>query len=1039
MKALVVTLSIITAVFGFLFVSKVATVYKKPTSLSIGDQLPEWLKNGTVEIPDGIGIQALTFQEGGALVLKGVQTTQTQTIDLCTQLANPQQDSSQMLPLHVGLSWNQLYEVIQSNRSQGLPAHANIRSPLLDGGDSKTDIPDFSLSTYPYQEPVSAFSRTEGEMGLYFKTPKNSVAWISDMQPQILRAPSVTRFRQKGWLLWSSSDQQGQWDKALEVTRNSFVKSRCGESVSRQTNHSDLGSIQFRYLQVDKQARLKKDDGLVTTYFLPDQPSTYSIKRLRLRPGAHQTSLPRIEDETLFNRLVEAGLVTYGREGIQLVSKDAPIEAALMGGPWPEEQRELHSTLYYKAPGLYVRKMVKRWNEQSRASGIRLQATNAVAQSTFQSAKPWEVTVDGERVELTNKAPLKASRLFKAMPKGWQGWNFVKSTGELGNLDWHLKFTTPARGVEDFTVLAIGDRVEIEGAKVISQEIRCFEETCDANNRIALYLNLRLVKGANELKITTEPLETSKSIILHELEYQPIQVVQGQLRWKTLPSTSTEDYQSIPVSITDAQGEPLWDSFKTTNDLLGLEQLLGLDPRHRNSVGGILSELNRRSTEHYSSVNAKITIDMNMQRMVQQRLNSYFDHNPNRLNAKFGKVLILDADNGDILASASTQNEYRGLPWEDLAGYQARNNLDAPLSYSMWQHDGLSYNAPGSTFKLVTGLMLEQQAKQDTVLLKTLKGLTQKQLGEAQQDGYGFSAYKGCYPIKSGSCDNHSISNYGDKKLYFVDERYTYGLAEAIRVSTNTWFAWQQEKTDLTLLESGEAGVPHVRAMLEGALATQRPIMATMHQLGMTQRQQLDGGLLATVDFSNADLFSVSPTTVDPLDSKLAIRQLGIGLRVQTTPLHMAQISASIATGRVVKGRLLKELNGKVSHSEEDFGELDIELDRIREGMKAVPATGTAKGSFAKHPLLSTLYMKTGTAPITSGSPALNSAWLTGWMGEPTSQSWNPVKLIRSDKGGRIAFVCQFAYTARTGGAACGPLMADILSEITKLRTKPDA
>ena len=142
------------------------------------------------------------------------------------------------------------------------------------------------------------------------------------------------------------------------------------------------------------------------------------------------------------------------------------------------------------------------------------------------------------------------------------------------------------------------------------------------------------------------------------------------------------------------------------------------------------------------------------------------------------------------------------------------------------------------------------------------------------------------------------------------------------------------------------------------------------------------------------------------------LAQNAIGQGDQITPLHLANVAATIASGQRMRPHLDAAWNGVPV--EPDHPALGLDLSALRAGMKAVPEVGTARGAFAALPERCRLYGKTGTATIGSpsgGNEDYNSAWFTGWI---------------DDDGGKPkwAFACMVTHSPGTGGATCAPVVA---------------
>lgn len=178
----------------------------------------------------------------------------------------------------------------------------------------------------------------------------------------------------------------------------------------------------------------------------------------------------------------------------------------------------------------------------------------------------------------------------------------------------------------------------------------------------------------------------------------------------------------------------------------------------------------------------------------------------------------------------------------------------------------------------------------------------------------------------------------------------------------------------------------------------------------------------------------------EPRRQRLA--QAGVGIGVRASPLAMAAVAATVATGVIVRPRVVADGHGmRKSDVLEGEPVLDAPagreqlrdqlLNQLRAGMHAVVVAGTAKKTLGKLPahLKKSVHAKTGTAPLVlraknKGIPK-NAGWLVGYVDPPGGNS-----AIRK----RIAFACRVAPTRQTGGDACGPIVRDFLLALDGLQ-----
>ena len=159
------------------------------------------------------------------------------------------------------------------------------------------------------------------------------------------------------------------------------------------------------------------------------------------------------------------------------------------------------------------------------------------------------------------------------------------------------------------------------------------------------------------------------------------------------------------------------------------------------------------------------------------------------------------------------------------------------------------------------------------------------------------------------------------------------------------------------------------------------------------------------------------------------LAQNSIGQAMTTTPLQMAKVAASIATGKIIDPQLLKSKNG-TNYLLNKKENLDVpHLQWLRDGMKSVVEKGTAAFAF-KDKLACQVYGKTGTAQVGQRDKEgkwnnkRNSAWFIGW--------YQPEK-----KQPKFAFACMVTHANGSGGKVCAPIIRNILKEWNKKNLPP--
>jgi cell division protein FtsI/penicillin-binding protein 2 len=272
-----------------------------------------------------------------------------------------------------------------------------------------------------------------------------------------------------------------------------------------------------------------------------------------------------------------------------------------------------------------------------------------------------------------------------------------------------------------------------------------------------------------------------------------------------------------------------------------------------------------------------------------------------------------------------------------------------------------------------------------------------------------------------------------------------FGLRQAIEYSINVWFARMavmlDEPTITAFVDALEA-----RKGRGTVPAPETKLLGTMRALGLDDRARLDlasnlpvsvglrrynaeeGADVLYAQVARNALTALELPEANPRSARgllLWIAALnGIGQSVSVSPLHMAKVAATIASGKVVRPYLIDRWDGErlAPPPAPDLGVDPALLGLLREGMKAVPEVGTAAGAFARSPeFRCRVYGKTGTAEIDT-SKSFNSAWFIGWM-EPAAAGER-----------RLAFACMMTHATgplRTGGSACAPVIDRLLRTVT--------
>ena len=1056
---LIFTLGILLTVS--LLHDRLAALYARPAAVPVSlPRLPVEFPDPELVVPAGAGFQALVPSQGLLLIEGPRQLIGQRDIALCDQRATAAADAA-LLPLYVGWDWAQAREAAAANLNAQppRPAHYGLKNPLLDDGPGGVDAPAFVVTLDPATAPLRPYAEEEPLL-----------VTVRDRRPVLLLADTAARntgpalaFRRDLWLLWNAGEPltDGRWDHAVRVRRLAARDCPFGRlrvSIYTAVERGETGA--------DAVPRV------VLWY-----PGSGSTREFRLAPGryaAPATPPPRREDAELFEQALAAELLRPGADGrIAVAPADLPLrwryagehpellvppdsEPNWLSGVWDEANRQIHRALHFSAAGRYVRQQVETFNSRQLLAAVRWRPDSSLTGD-------WRADWGGAPLVLTAAMPPLAGRLFTDIPRGWQPWRRVARWPALVDqppVRFHLTLDHPARRGERLEILAVGGTPTVTGATVLAREPHCLEaRPCTERDAAAYALRLELGTGATGVDLTLQPLPASAFPDAYRYDFAHIQRVGERLVWRDAPVAGAAVVRPPPAEVTlhDRAGAVLLERGKPTPIAwtLGLAALVGLDPAQEDAVGDTLGRL---SGQGLTMVDARLTVDAGLQAAARQALlvrlpaagAAFGPVDPYR-EVRVASLVVMDADRGEILAAVNSPEPPSGVTWADLSSFAQGQPRRNPLRPWAWRHDGGGLYPAGSAFKLVDALLLEREAARQPERAAALAGLSADELANLPlAQTYDFSADAACYPAHAEGCApwarrpgvrydrpaHPAVHNFrgaaGAQTLLERMQRYgdaRYGLAQALRDSLNTWFAWQIETTDATLLDDPSApGLAGVWALTPDALHGARPLLDVAAGLGFGVAQDLDGGLLPAGLIEPGDALRTTASTLDPITSRTEVRLAALGFRMQVTPLQLTEVAAALATGRRITPYLLAELNGHPARPATGAA-LDIATDRIRQGMQLVVSAGTARTAFADprfDALRPFLYAKTGTADLDE-TGAVQNAWLVGWL-EPGAVPNEPR---------RLAFACLISHVAGTGGEECGPVVAEWLATLADGKGQP--
>lgn len=358
--------------------------------------------------------------------------------------------------------------------------------------------------------------------------------------------------------------------------------------------------------------------------------------------------------------------------------------------------------------------------------------------------------------------------------------------------------------------------------------------------------------------------------------------------------------------------------------------------------------------------NVVTTLDLRLQQLAEKALEA---------KAKRGAIVIIDPNNGDILALASWPTYDPNLFVPSISTEQLKvlqNDPDIPLLPRAYR----SSYPPGSTFKIAVGIAaLESHAVQP-------------------DDQYE------CVPaIQIGNVTFHNWKKGNRGALNFV---------QALTESCDTWFYQVGIKTGgqpiidwaLQLGFGAKCGIP-LRGEAEGRVPNDEYMKAT-------HGRRLLNGDIANMSIGQGD------TQVTPLQMAQAMGVVANGGTLYQTRLvqQVQTFDNQIVTAYQVRAKRTLNLSSET-------------LDQLRTGMIDVVNGG---GGTAHQASLDNAEVagKTGTAQWGPKNKERTAAWFAGFL--PADQPrYAFAAIYEGDVGSKVH-----------GGSAAAPMIADIFKEIYK-------
>jgi hypothetical protein len=954
-------------------------------------------------VPQQGGITLAPHAGGALLVAAGMRSAPALRIDLCSQMGG---NGARLLPVRIGYGFDDVARWVA--RNDGAASPVTLRNIAFNGpGDG--DMPQVQVSgnaTADFDQPLQ----------LRWDSRANTVSWIGDAAGGKVEqgAHNQVALRRDGWLVWRA-------DAAMHIQRRASAACPQAGELLVQIVRAAPGPSAAR--------------ALVTAY-----PASGAPVNAWLAAGSYQVPADTgraLEDQALFQQLLQRGMLRLGAAGLaELVPPDL---AAWRAAPLPERAGQLASwdhvkldqadvrllkRLYRMADGDYVRDQVRVFNGERRLLAWR-SASGAVRGQ-------WQASVGGAPASTTAAMPVASARLFAGVEQGWAPWTRIAAWPEAGPAArLSLALPQPARGGETLALMLVGRAGAVQGARLRGEpQGACSGRACPSRDAVQI-VALELLPGARSVTIDVAPLDMTVLAMPGDQQYRHLRVAGGRLDWQPLTplAAMARPPAAAQVTLEDRNGAPLWQGGAPTQAALdaGLAPLLGIRAEHAGSVAGMLARLPSPDGSPHA---ARLTLDLALQAASQGALDC-IGMRRGQWNGKTcsggrappagrrAGIVILDAENGDVLAAAGAGGApVTAANWNDVRNFDSTDPARSPLRLPAFQHDGGAHSSPGSTFKVISALGLEQAARRDPQVEALLAGLPLPAINRmAREKGFAFQTDSPSYPTATRLAH---ITNYKDQQLDRRAQDGRLGLAQALTYSLNTWFAWSGELSDRSLFGRAEGGAPDLQPLEVGALDAVRPIVGMARRLGFGNALRLDGGLLPPdYRWSTWDALQASASQIDPIHTRHELRQMSIGLRMQVTPLQMALAAGAVGQGRLIAPRLLLSLDGREASSPA-MTPVGVRLDRIRAGMKGVVDVGTAAGAFRGarlEPLRRGLSGKTGTSP-TGPSGAAATVWFTGWL-EPGSLP---------GQTHRLAVAAFVSHSETTGGEHAAPIVAAALA-----------
>jgi cell division protein FtsI/penicillin-binding protein 2 len=785
----------------------------------------------------------------------------------------------------------------------------------------------------------------------------------------------------------------------------------------------------------------------------------------------------RTEAHDLFDRLMShTDLVKPKPDGsLELPPSDYVLFREVNNLPIDHDIKTLlDKRLYGSIAGKAVQQQVAWWNHSRRFAAVRddLQAPQGKVESSWVARDFWEGVLTGHKDVPLDFGYANAGRL----PQHFNDWLSVSGQEQVVFL---REITATKQTVVNLQVIGQPDitglpgRVVMEACKRDSTSGKAHCEKVDSVTPDAeVYrLQLTLAGGAShKLKLVVKPASNSEikvdglPIHLKEKQKAGAEYQNSDFAWqpiyeygRTGQAVVASEREQFRFKLKMADGTLLFDSLdnhpaKFAQDN-GLLSLVGYDQGDRLALAGMVS----RAKLPQDNTDVLLTLNSDMQRLAHKHLQDELkqvDPAGRFAEERRAAVVLMNPVTGEILAAANDPippaNIHR---WDRLSFSKLYPNRD-PFGVAAWQ--GLdNNNTPGSVFKMVTalaGLQAAEEGRSD--LRRMLRGL----------DSGEFTSFTGMklsdnsYQPDPNPEITSKVSNaegatlglslpYRDKNGVLVrpalraagcpasnpNVSSNLGLRESVRDSLNIWFSRFGVMMDGDNLASGGGDTQLVRMARQLGFGEKIPLAPIGSPLNADGKliQRKGRGSVLNADAGSLTLESESKGMYAAGSALQRLSQNSFGQGVSTTPLQIARVASTVATGYLPQPYLLKSWAGQEQDMPEVVPLEPDDIDLLRDGMKAVPEVGTAAAAFNKYYREGRcqVYGKTGTAQVSKGvgenekRHGYNSAWFAGWH-------------VNANGKPDLAFACMVTHTYlqnhNYGGDVCGPIIARVLRDLDK-------